>query len=48
MRTIAQHYADALAEVAISQKSAGQVRRELRDPDFEVTEHCLVERRGVV
>ena len=31
MRTIAQHYADALAEVAISQKSAEQVRRELRD-----------------
>jgi F-type H+-transporting ATPase subunit delta len=31
MRTIAQHYADALAEVAISQKSADKVRRELRD-----------------
>jgi F-type H+-transporting ATPase subunit delta len=31
MRTIAQHYADALAEVAISQKSAEKVRRELRD-----------------
>ncbi len=31
MRTIAQHYADALAEVAISQKSAEQVRRELHD-----------------
>jgi F-type H+-transporting ATPase subunit delta len=31
MRTIAQHYADALAEVANSQKSAEQVRRELRD-----------------
>ena len=31
MRTIAQHYADALAEVAISQKSAERVRRELRD-----------------
>jgi F-type H+-transporting ATPase subunit delta len=31
MRTIAQHYGDALAEVAISQKSADKVRRELRD-----------------
>jgi len=31
MRTIAQHYADALAEVAISQKSAEQMRRELHD-----------------
>ena len=31
MRTIAQHYAEALAEVAISQKSAEMVRRELRD-----------------
>jgi F-type H+-transporting ATPase subunit delta len=31
MRTIGQHYADALAEVAISQKSADKVRRELRD-----------------
>jgi F-type H+-transporting ATPase subunit delta len=31
VRTIAQHYADALAEVAISQKSADKVRRELRD-----------------
>lgn len=31
MRTIAQHYADALAEVAISEKTADKVRRELRD-----------------
>ncbi len=31
MRTVAQHYADALAEVAISQKSAEKVTRELRD-----------------
>ena len=31
MRTIAQHYADALAEVAISENSADKVRRELRD-----------------
>ena len=31
MRTIAQHYADALAEVAISQKEAEKVRGELRD-----------------
>jgi len=31
MRTIAQHYADALAEVAISQKNAETVRRELRE-----------------
>lgn len=31
MRTIAQHYADALADVAISDKTAGKVRRELRD-----------------
>ena len=31
MRTIAQHYADALAEVAIAQKNAETVRRELRD-----------------
>jgi len=31
MRTIVQHYADALAEVAISQKSAEKVRRELSD-----------------
>ena len=31
MRTIAQHYADALADVAISQKSAEKVKRELRD-----------------
>ena len=31
MRTIAQHYADALAEVAISQNAAEQVRRELHD-----------------
>jgi F-type H+-transporting ATPase subunit delta len=31
MRTVAQHYADALAEVAISQKNAEAVRRELRE-----------------
>jgi F-type H+-transporting ATPase subunit delta len=31
MRTIAQHYADALAEVAISQKNAETVRREFGD-----------------
>jgi F-type H+-transporting ATPase subunit delta len=31
MRTVAQHYADALAEVAIAQKNADVVRRELRD-----------------
>jgi F-type H+-transporting ATPase subunit delta len=31
VRTIAQHYADALAEVAISENSADKVRRELRD-----------------
>jgi F-type H+-transporting ATPase subunit delta len=31
MRTIAQHYADALADVAISQKSAETVSQELRD-----------------
>jgi F-type H+-transporting ATPase subunit delta len=31
LRTVAQHYADALAEVAISQKSAEKVTRELRD-----------------
>src|SRR5947209_20111705 len=31
MRTIAQHYADALADVAISQKNAETVSRELRD-----------------
>ena len=31
MRTIAQHYADALAEVAISQKNADAVREEFRD-----------------
>jgi F-type H+-transporting ATPase subunit delta len=31
MRTIAQHYADALADVAIAEKSAEKVRRELRD-----------------
>jgi F-type H+-transporting ATPase subunit delta len=31
MRTIAQHYADALAEVAISQKEAKKLRVELRD-----------------
>ena len=31
MRTIAQHYADALADVAISEKSAETVSRELRD-----------------
>lgn len=31
MRTIAQHYADALAEVVLSQNAAEQVRRELRD-----------------
>jgi F-type H+-transporting ATPase subunit delta len=31
MRTVAQHYADALAEVAIAQKNAEAVRRELRD-----------------
>src|SRR3984893_1237569 len=31
MRTTAEPYADALAEVAISQKSADKVRRELRD-----------------
>lgn len=31
MRTIAQHYADALAEVAISQKNADVVRGEFRD-----------------
>ncbi len=30
MRTIAQHYADALAEVAISQKNAQTVKDELR------------------
>jgi len=31
LRTVAQHYADALAEVAVSQKNAETVRRELRD-----------------
>jgi F-type H+-transporting ATPase subunit delta len=31
VRTIAQHYADALADVAISEKSAENVSRELRD-----------------
>ena len=31
MRTVAQHYADALAEVAISQKNAETVSRELAD-----------------
>jgi F-type H+-transporting ATPase subunit delta len=31
MRTIAQHYADALADVAISQKNTETVSRELRD-----------------
>src|ERR1700756_1861793 len=31
MRTIAQHYADALADVAISEKNTESVRRELRD-----------------
>jgi len=31
VRTIAQHYADALAEVAISENTAEKVRRELRD-----------------
>jgi F-type H+-transporting ATPase subunit delta len=31
VRTIAQHYADALAEVAISEKTADKVRRELGD-----------------
>src|SRR5690242_1662484 len=31
MRTIAQHYADALAEVAISQNTAETLRTELRD-----------------
>jgi F-type H+-transporting ATPase subunit delta len=31
MRTVAQHYADALAEVAMAQKNAQAVRRELRD-----------------
>lgn len=31
MRTIAQHYADALAEVAIAQSNAETVRRELRE-----------------
>jgi F-type H+-transporting ATPase subunit delta len=31
MRTIAQHYADALADVAISEKNAETVSRELRD-----------------
>jgi F-type H+-transporting ATPase subunit delta len=31
VRTIAQHYADALADVAISEKSAEKIRGELRD-----------------
>jgi F-type H+-transporting ATPase subunit delta len=31
MRTIAQHYADALADVAISEKNTESVSRELRD-----------------
>lgn len=31
MRTIAQHYADALADVAVSDHSADQTRRELAD-----------------
>ena len=31
MRTVAQHFADALADVAVSQNAADQVRRELGD-----------------